>query len=80
MAGWHHQDIIAGIRKRGSSITRLSVEVGFARTTLCASLYKPHPKAQQAIADFLGVTPHDIWPQWYDKAGKRTSNKPEVRQ
>jgi Ner family transcriptional regulator len=68
---WHRQDIIAEVRKRGSNLAKLSREHGFASKTLHWSLYKRHPRAQAVIADFLGVRPKDIWPQWYGpRAGK----------
>ena len=70
-AGWHHADIVAGIRKRGSNLRSLSVAAGFAPSTLQASLYRLHPAAHRAIADFLGVSRHEIWPHWYDESDAR---------
>jgi Ner family transcriptional regulator len=66
--GWHRQDVVAAVKKRGSNLAKLSREHGFARTTMHAALYRRHPRAQAVIADFLGVRPRDIWPHWYGGA------------
>lgn len=64
-AGWHQQDIIAAIRKNGSSISRLSIEQGFHRGTLHGALYKRSPGLNAIIADFIGVSRHELWPHWF---------------
>lgn len=66
-AGWHPQDIIAEVRKRGSSLQALTRQHGFGRTTLYSSLTRRFPFAHAVIADFLGVTRRELWPQWYDE-------------
>ncbi|MBI6262380.1 helix-turn-helix domain-containing protein, partial [Proteus mirabilis] len=48
---WHPADIIAALRKRG--------------TTLANALSRPWPKGEKIIADFLGVAPSEIWPSRY---------------
>lgn len=60
-----HPGIVAEVRRRGSSLRRLSREAGFAPSTVNASLYKLHPKAHAVIADFLGFRRHELWPHWY---------------
>lgn len=67
---WHHQDIVAEVKKRGSSLTRLSLENGYRRSTLQRSLYKRYPRAHAVIAAFLGRSRHEIWPQWYGPDGE----------
>lgn len=63
--GWHPQDIIAAVRKRGSSLARLSRENGFSRNTCNRALTERFPNAHAIIADFLGLRRHDLWPRWY---------------
>lgn len=68
--GWHHQDILAAVRKTGTSLRQLSVSAGFAASTLQASLYKRHPAAHTVIAKAVGVHRSVIWPRWYDEADR----------
>lgn len=63
--GWHRADIVAAVRKRGSTLRQLALANGFAESTLRASLGIRHPKAHTIIAEFIGVSPSDIWPQFY---------------
>lgn len=65
--GWHPQDIMAAIRKRGSNLRQLGLGHGFTSTTMHACLTRRWPNAHLVIAQFLGVTRHEIWPQWYDR-------------
>lgn len=67
--GWHPQDIIAAVRKRGSSLRALSLQAGFAKDTLYKALRRRFPNAHAVISDFLGVSRHDLWPQWYRQDG-----------
>jgi len=67
--GWHRADIIAAVHKRGTSLRRLAVKVGFAQSTLRSALFKPHPKANAAVADFIGVPLNELWPAWYGPDG-----------
>lgn len=68
-AGWHPQDIIAAVRKRGSTLQTLSRQHGFNRITFNKSVTMRFPRAHQIIADFLGVPRQEIWPQFYDENG-----------
>ena len=35
------------------------------------ALIRPHLRANHAIAEFLGVSLHELWPQWFDHSGGR---------
>lgn len=67
--GWHPQDIMAAVRKKGSSLQRLAREHGFSRNTLNRALKERFPNAHAVIADYIGVSRGDLWPQWYCKNG-----------
>jgi Ner family transcriptional regulator len=73
--GWHPQDIIAAVRKRGSSLQRLGLEHGFSRITFNRAAKERFPRAHQVIADFLGVPRQIIWPQFYHPNGEPKSFK-----
>lgn len=64
---WHPADIIAGLRKRGTSLTALSRQAGLASSTLANALVRHWPKGERLIAEALGVAPEQIWPSRYCK-------------
>ncbi|ELD3828504.1 helix-turn-helix domain-containing protein [Salmonella enterica] len=64
---WHSADIIAGLRKKGTSMAALSRQAGLASSTLANALVRHWPKGEKMIADALGVTPEQIWPSRYRK-------------
>lgn len=70
---WHPQDIVAAVRKKGSSLQKLGREHGFSRETFNRATKEQFPRAHQVIADFIGVPRQNIWPQFYDKAGSPRS-------
>lgn len=62
---WHPADIIAAIKKRGTSLSALSRNAGLRSATLNNALAQRWPKGEKIIADFLNVSPADIWPSRY---------------
>lgn len=64
---WHPADIIAGLRKRGTSLAAVSRNAGLASSTLANALNRRWPKGERLIADALGVAPEKIWPSRYRK-------------
>ncbi|EBG4358955.1 transcriptional regulator [Salmonella enterica] len=69
---WHSADIIAALKKRGTSLSALSRQAGLASSTLANALISHWPKGERLIAEVLGVAPEQIWPSRY--------RKPEYRQ
>ena len=67
---WHPADIVAAVKKAGTSLRRLSIGNGFASSTLRAALHRRHPKAQAIIAATIGRARCEIWPDWYDEADR----------
>lgn len=63
--GWHRADIIAAVRKRGSNLSRLAEQIGLSRKSMSWALGKRHPRANLAIAAFIGVDAHEIWPRFF---------------
>ncbi|MGK4333564.1 helix-turn-helix domain-containing protein [Lonsdalea quercina] len=62
---WHPADIIAALKKRGTSLAAVSRNAGLASSTLANALTKHWPKGEKLIAEALGVTPEQIWPSRY---------------
>ncbi|MCA6219617.1 helix-turn-helix domain-containing protein [Photorhabdus antumapuensis] len=64
---WHPADIIAGLKKRGTSLAAISREAGLASSTLSNALHRPWPKGERLIAAALNCEPCEIWPSRYFK-------------
>lgn len=62
---WHRADIVAALKKKGWSVSRLSHEAGLSKTTLYTALSKDYPKGEQIIAAALEVKPEEIWAKRY---------------
>lgn len=62
---WHSADIIAGLRKQGTTLAAISREAGLSSSTLANALVRPWPKGEIIIAKALGVEPSEIWPSRY---------------
>lgn len=67
--------ILAEVRRRGSSFAEIALKSGLKRQTLYWATIQPHPRANRAIGEFLGVPLHALWPRWFDEAGKLISRE-----
>ncbi|WP_300000428.1 DNA-binding transcriptional regulator SfsB [uncultured Cedecea sp.] len=65
---WHPADIVAGLRKKGTSLAAESRKAGLSSSTLANTLTRPWPKGELIIADVLGIKPWVIWPSRYHDA------------
>ncbi len=61
----HPADIIAGLKKRGTSLSALSRQARLASSTLANALTRRWPKGERLIAEALDVAPENIWPSRY---------------
>ena len=68
---WHPADVIAAVRKSGSSLRQLSLAAGLHPRSLNRALVQSWFPAQQIIANQIGVTPQSIWPSRYEADGSR---------
>ncbi|MBB4199102.1 hypothetical protein CCR94_16515 [Rhodoblastus sphagnicola] len=64
-SGWHRADIIAAVRKRGSTLSEMGRNIGLAPKSMHWALGKRHPRANVAISKFIGVPLHELWPSFY---------------
>ncbi|PHM39165.1 transcriptional regulator [Xenorhabdus mauleonii] len=62
---WHQADIIAALRRRGTTLAALSREAGLSSSTLSNALSRPWPKGEWIIANYLKLHPSEIWPSRY---------------
>jgi Ner family transcriptional regulator len=69
LSAWHPEDVKAAIRKRGVTLTDLSLKHDFSEAYLRNALRRPLREAEVIIANFLGLKPEQIWPDRYDANG-----------
>ena len=64
---WHPADIIAVLKKKGTTLSALSRQLGYAPSILANALVRPWTKGELIIANALGVEAKRIWPSLYRK-------------
>lgn len=64
---WHRADILAAIRKKGTTLSELSRQAGLHQRTLYNVLERPWLKAEKIVSDCIGVPVEEIWPERYAK-------------
>ncbi|MGE8030239.1 helix-turn-helix domain-containing protein [Enterobacter mori] len=68
---WHPADIIAALKKNGTSLAGLSRKAGLSSSTLANALTRPWPKGELLIAQALDILPDVIWPErYFDEKGE----------
>jgi Ner family transcriptional regulator len=70
LSGWHPEDVKAAIRKKGVTLSELSIRHGYSDAYLRNALQRPIFDAEQIIARFLRTPANQIWPDRYDDDGK----------
>lgn len=68
--GWHREDIIAAVRKRGTTLMALAKLHGYAPHSFYVALTRRFPNPHRIIADTIKESRHALWPQWYDANDK----------
>jgi Ner family transcriptional regulator len=69
-ADWHPADVLASLKKRGTSLAALSVTNGYHPTAAGKALKRPWPALEALIANAVGMAPQQLWPSRYDADGK----------
>ena len=62
---WHQADIIAAIKKKGTTMAAVSRRAGLSSSTLSNALIRKWPKGERLIAEAIGVKAETIWPSRY---------------
>lgn len=73
---WHKSDIKAALEKRGLTLSDLDQAHALKPGTCSAALRRPHRRAEQVIAETLGLPPVQIWPGRYRANGERLKPQP----
>ncbi|MDE9528419.1 helix-turn-helix domain-containing protein, partial [Xenorhabdus bovienii] len=70
-------DIIAALRKQGTTLAAISRKAGLSSSTLANTRIRPWPKGEWIIADYLKLHPSQIWPsRYFDNTGSLIERKP----
>lgn len=75
----HAEDVKAKVRKTGVSLAQLARDNELSDSAVRKALYEPIPRGNAAIADYLHMALHDLWPEWFDKDGNRISGPKTTR-
>jgi Ner family transcriptional regulator len=65
----HPADVVAALKKCGSSLAALAKEHGYARRSFSSVWVKAWPQVQDILAAKLGTTPQELWPTRYNRDG-----------
>jgi Ner family transcriptional regulator len=68
--GWHPEDIKAEVRKTGISLAELSRSNGLPEHACRHALQSPYFEAEMLIAETLGRSPRELWPERYTATGE----------
>lgn len=64
------------LRTRGTSLAKLSRELGVSDTAVKNAKRTAYPRMERAIAKALGLQPMEIWPERWSTDGKPVRKRP----
>lgn len=67
----HPEDIKAAIRKRVGTMAELARQHGVHSSTVICAISRPQPTGNRIIAELLGLSLFELWPEWFDADGNR---------
>lgn len=73
---WHPEEIKAAVRIKGVTLAALARENGLVENACRVAIDRPHFDGEMAIAEFLSLSPRQIWPSRFRRNGTRI---PDVR-
>lgn len=76
---WHSADIIAALKKQGTTLSELSRKSGLSSSTLSNALVRSWPKGELIIATALNEKPENIWPSRYFDPKTKKMIKKKIR-
>lgn len=74
---WDKHAIKAEVYRKGHTLADVARKAGFAPSTIRSALISPRSRANHAIAECIGVSVHELWPDWFDKEGTLKSRGEE---
>lgn len=70
---WHSSDIIASLKKTGTTMAALSRQSGLSSSTLSNVLYRKWPRGEKIVSSHLNIPPWVIWPSRYKTSADTAS-------
>ncbi|YP_010660079.1 transcriptional repressor [Pseudoalteromonas phage HS6] len=67
---WTVTDIKGALEKEGWSCRQLSFSRGYKSNAVQTALHRPYPIVEKIIAEVIGVSALEIWPERYGEDGK----------
>ncbi len=61
--------VIYQLSLKGTSLAALARELGVRPTTIYQAFDRPYPRMEQAIAEAVGITPQELFPERYREDG-----------
>ena len=74
---WHPADVVAALRKRGSSLRKVGIAHGYKQ--IQNVLTRPWWVVEQLVAQELQLQPNEIWPSRYQPGTNRNHAKALTR-
>ncbi|CAM3930459.1 MULTISPECIES: helix-turn-helix domain-containing protein [Pseudoalteromonas] len=68
--GWTVTEIKAALEVEGWSCRQLSFSRGYTSNAVQTALHRPYPVVEKIIAEVIGVSAFEIWPERYGVDGK----------
>jgi Ner family transcriptional regulator len=76
---WHPEEIKAAVRIMGSTLDEISRQFELPEFACRTAIRRSHIRGEQAVAAFLSVSPHEIWPSRYYADGGRIKTGRQLR-
>jgi Ner family transcriptional regulator len=76
---WSRARILYELKEKGLTAAAVARQEGVTRFALYSALERPYPRLHQMIAEALGTSRHDIWPEYYGENGERLSRAEQQR-
>ncbi|WP_235269967.1 helix-turn-helix domain-containing protein [Geoalkalibacter subterraneus] len=61
--------------RQGSSFAKIAKKLGVSREAPRRALCRPYPRMEKAIAEEMGYSPEQIWPERYDEWGRHKNSR-----
>ena len=77
-AQWDKHDIIAEVRRRGTTLRQLALKYDLPAHACQHAVHWPYFEGEQVIAAFIDVPAPELWPERYNADGT-TKHPPRIR-
>ncbi|KAA5603746.1 transcriptional regulator [Roseospira marina] len=72
---WDRHQIAAEVKRRGSTLSAISLQAGLPEAACRNALIRKYQAAERAIGRFLGVPLWELWPDRWRSDGSRIDHR-----